>query len=122
MSDFLSVLDGLERADGLPGIFSSASVDSTLLRKCVILKSKGGQFPDMSSAIAYFRNAFDAGVSKKKGIIELKPGVDEVFDGMKVRGSGVAQRAAKKFSYTLRATRRVATRYIRWRVLDDDIV
>lgn len=88
MNDFLSVLDGLERADGLPGIFSSASVDSTLLRKCVILKSKGGQFPDMSSAISYFRNAFDAGVSKKKGIIELKPGVDEVFDGMKVGGFG----------------------------------
>lgn len=84
VNDFLSVLDGLERADRLPEIFSSASVESTLLRKCVVAKSKGGQFPDMSSAISYFRNAFDAGSSKKKGIIELKPGVDEVFDGIKV--------------------------------------
>lgn len=54
------------------------------MRKCVIPKSKGGQFPDMSSAISYFRNAFDAGSSKKKGIIELKSGVDTVFDGIKV--------------------------------------
>ncbi|CAN0061706.1 unnamed protein product, partial [Hapterophycus canaliculatus] len=38
----------------------------------------------MSSAISYFRNAFDAGASKRKGVIELKPGVDEVFDGIKV--------------------------------------
>lgn len=79
------MLDGLERADRLPEIFSSASVESTLLQKCVIPKSEGGQFPDMSSAISYFRNAFDAGSSKKKGIIELKPGVDTVFDGIKVR-------------------------------------
>lgn len=84
MNDFLSVLDGLERADRLPEIFSSASVESNLLRKCVVPKSKGGQFPDMSSAISHFRNAFDAGSSKKKGIIELKPGVDTVFDGIKV--------------------------------------
>ncbi|CAN0296349.1 unnamed protein product, partial [Hapterophycus canaliculatus] len=59
VSDFLSVLDGLEKADRLPEIFSSASVDSTLLRKCVVPKSEGGQFPAMSSAISYFRNAFD---------------------------------------------------------------
>lgn len=84
MNDFLSVLDGLEKADGLPEIFKSASVESALLRKCVISKSEGGQFPDMSSAISYFRNAFDAGTSKKKGLIELKPGVDEDFDKIKV--------------------------------------
>ncbi|CAM9452412.1 unnamed protein product [Ectocarpus sp. 13 AM-2016] len=84
VNDFLSVLDGLEKADGLPEIFKSASVESALLRKCVISKSKGGQFPDMSSAISYFRNAFDAGTSKKKGLIELKPGVDKDFDKIKV--------------------------------------
>eukprot|EP00752_Nemacystus_decipiens_P016520 g14766.t2 len=83
VNDFLSVLDALERADRLPEIFSSASVESNLLQKCVIPRSNGGQFPDMSSAILYFRNAFDAGSSKKKGIIELKPGVDTAFDGMK---------------------------------------
>lgn len=87
VNDFLSVLDGLEKAERLPEIFSSASVESTLLRKCVILKSEGGQFPDMSSAISYFRTAFDAASSKKRGVIELKPGVDRVFDGIKVGGS-----------------------------------
>lgn len=64
-------------------------MESTLLRKCVIPKSEGGQFPDMSSAISYFRNAFDAASSKKRGVIELKPGVDTVFDEIKVGDSTV---------------------------------
>lgn len=84
VNDFLSVLDGLEAAGRLPEIYASATVGSTLLRKCVVLKSKGGQFPNMSSAISFFRNAFDAAPAKRDGVIKPKPGVDIVFDEAKV--------------------------------------
>ena len=86
VNDFLSVLDGLETADGFPAIFSSATVESALLRKCVISKSDGGQFPVMSSAISFFRNAFDVTPSKGNKVMKLKPGFDTVFDAAKVSG------------------------------------
>lgn len=84
VNDFISVLDGLEAADRVPAIYSAATVDSTLLRKCVIATSERGQFPEMSSAISFFRNAFDAAPAKKDGVIKPKPGVDTVFDDAKV--------------------------------------
>ena len=86
VNDFLSVLDGLETADGFSAIFSSATVESALLRKCVISKSDGGQFPDMSSAISFFRNAFDVTPAKGNKVMKLKPGFDPVFDAAKVSG------------------------------------
>lgn len=82
--DFLSVLDGLEAADRVPEIYASATIESSLLRKCVISGSEGGQFPNMSSAISFFRNAFDATPAKRDGVMRPKPGVDMVFDGAKV--------------------------------------
>lgn len=93
VNDFLSVLDGLETADGFREIFSSATVESALLRKCVMPKSDGGQFPDMSSAISFFRNAFDVTPSKGNKVMKLKPGFDSVFDAAKV--SGLVAKAAR---------------------------
>lgn len=84
VNDFLSVLDGLEAADGLPEIYSSARVESALLRKIVLPLSNGGQFPDMTTAVSFFRNAFDAVPAKKDGVIKPKPGVDPFFDEAKV--------------------------------------
>lgn len=86
VNDFLGVLDGLETADGFSAIFSSATVESALLRKCVISKSDGGQFPDMSAAISFFRNAFDVTPAKGNKVMKLKPGFDSVFDEAKVSG------------------------------------
>lgn len=87
MNDFLSVLDGLEAADGMPEVYASAIVESALLRKCVLPVSDGGQFPNMTSAISYFRNAFDAAPAKRDGVIKPKPGVDHLFDEAKVNSS-----------------------------------
>lgn len=39
----------------------------------------------MTSAISFFRKAFDAAPAKKNGVIRPKPGVDTVFDEAKVR-------------------------------------
>lgn len=84
MTDFLTALDGLEAAGGISEIYSSARIESTLLRKCIIRKSEGGQFPDISSAISFFRNAFDAALAKRDGVIRPKQGVDKGFDDAKV--------------------------------------
>lgn len=87
MTDFLTALDGLEAAGGISEIYSSARIESTLLRKCIIRKSEGGQFPDISSAISFFRNAFDAALAKRDGVIRPKQGVDKGFDDAKVINS-----------------------------------
>ncbi|CAM9678906.1 unnamed protein product [Choristocarpus tenellus] len=84
VKDFLLALDGLEAADRLPEVFASAAVKSKLLRQCVLPHPEGGQFPDMTSAVAFFRQAFEAGQAKKDGVIKPKPGVDETFDKAKV--------------------------------------
>lgn len=68
----------------MPEVYATTSVESALLRKCVLPMSDGGQFPNMTSAISFFRNAFDAAPAKRDGVIKPKPGVDPLFDEAKV--------------------------------------
>lgn len=84
VSDFLSILDGLEAARGIPELFAQANVIAPLLRKCVLPMCGGGCFPDTMEAISFFRTAFDAGLAKRDGVIKPKPGVDVLFDEAKV--------------------------------------
>ncbi|CAM9356008.1 unnamed protein product, partial [Discosporangium mesarthrocarpum] len=89
VKDFLCVLEGLETADRLPEVFASATIKSALLRKCILPLAEGGQFPDMTAVISFFRKAFDAKQAKQDGVIKPKAGVDPVFDKAKEHIKGI---------------------------------
>ncbi|CAM9425822.1 unnamed protein product [Phaeothamnion confervicola] len=102
--DFVTTLRGLEAADRIPNIFAEVDVEASLLRQCVRRADStsgggssngggnGGLFPDMTAALARFREAFDEKQAKETGRIKPRPGVDADYDGAVEEVGAVTQR------------------------------
>lgn len=88
ITHFLNTLDGFQKLSMIMGEISrmlhSADeknpIKSKLITNLAALQSDGGQFPDLESKIAFFRDAFDAEKVRKDMSIIPNPGADDEYD------------------------------------------
>lgn len=88
INHFLNTLDGFQNLSVLMGQISSLlhiadeknPIQSKLITKLVALESEGGQFPDLASKIAFFRDSFDAEKARKDMSIIPNAGADAEYD------------------------------------------
>ncbi len=71
ISDFISVLDGLQSSLAIPKVFGAVTdgLTSRLLKGLVMQSSEGGRFPDIAELLHTFQCSFDHGKAKKEGVI-----------------------------------------------------
>lgn len=77
ITDFLMTLDGFRAAQKVEEYFQSHTIESKLLRQSVQLKENGGNFPNMTEVLDFFRDAFDHQQAQKEGKMIPRPGVDK---------------------------------------------
>lgn len=85
IQDFLSALEGLKTAGKVKAIL----VESAHRLTSALLQRLAGTFPDLSSRLAFFSEAFDPVQARREGVITPKPGYDEEYDQAKEGIAGV---------------------------------
>ncbi|XP_030375473.1 probable DNA mismatch repair protein Msh6 [Scaptodrosophila lebanonensis] len=83
LSNFIAILKGFETLGKLPILFRHCKSD--LLRRLTQQSAAGGIFPDLSSQLNYFAQAFDHTSAAKTGTIAPQPGADSDYDSVQTR-------------------------------------
>ena len=84
IKEFGSVLEGFEKVVKVLEVFSSCSIQSSLLRRALHNEIKGESAVDaLKNLLVHFRTIFDEKQAKKDGTIKPKPGVDPEYDQAK---------------------------------------
>lgn len=81
INNFLNTLCGFEEVLNLiDDISSITSIKSKLLNLILRTRENGGQFPNLSKLLNYFKNSFNAETVRKEGNIIPNRGVDQEYD------------------------------------------
>ncbi|XP_065225587.1 DNA mismatch repair protein Msh6 [Planococcus citri] len=82
--DFISAINGFKTAVKIINLFTNIDTDEMppLIRQCCrsANESEYGRFPDLTNALDFFENAFDANEAQKEGRIMPNPGTDSDYD------------------------------------------
>ncbi|EDW79457.1 uncharacterized protein Dwil_GK20488 [Drosophila willistoni] len=89
---FMGILKGFDALTKIPLMFQQC--ESSLLKRITQLPShaEGGLFPDLSSQLRYFAEAFDHEAAAKSGVIAPQPGMDAEYDAVMDRIHAIEDR------------------------------